>query len=366
MSGHNLTPIKRAPETYKRRAYLIGLGIVIALGLLANFFAPEESRPAQRVLWLSQSAWLGLLAILFWLRKENLRPLEIALFASVACYFTLRLSLYVLSGSSDVNQAFASLGYWFPTLYALAFLMFGAKNGARVSVGFYLLSAAIGAIGVTRQLMSGTSIDEFTALVQMYTSGGVMILLFVTFTKLTEIHTGLASAMEFLANTDALTRLANRRRLEQLLTEAKERADRYPSTFSVVMVDLDHFKEVNDRLGHDTGDLCLKEVARLLRSGIRSVDQAGRWGGEEFVLLMPDTNLSEALQSAWRLNYTFASHIFERVGLLTASFGVAEYRRGEDIESLIRRADRALYEAKAVGRNTVRPKPPTPQTPVAT
>lgn len=121
------------------------------------------------------------------------------------------------------------------------------------------------------------------------------------------------------------------------------------------MLDLDHFKEINDRFGHDAGDATLRGVAALLSLHARSADILGRWGGEEFVLVLPELPLSDAAEVAERLREIVARHPFEGVGGATASFGVAEYVPGESVSQLVTRVDTALYKAKASGRNCVIP-----------
>jgi diguanylate cyclase (GGDEF)-like protein len=126
-------------------------------------------------------------------------------------------------------------------------------------------------------------------------------------------------------------------------------------SFCVALVDIDFFKNINDTLGHSAGDTVLREFSASAMRSLRASDQFGRWGGEEFMLLMPQTSMQEAITGAQRLRLNTEALSFP-VGedlALTISIGLAQYRVGEDIEDTLRRADVALYRAKSAGRNRV-------------
>lgn len=167
-----------------------------------------------------------------------------------------------------------------------------------------------------------------------------------------------------LAERDDLTGLYNRRYIVDALQRLKSGADRGGEPFSVCIVDLDHFKKVNDRYGHAVGDRVLVEFSRLARDSIRGMDflapniadalELGRFGGEEFILLLPETGVEGARICAERLRERQENAGTHRPGAhVTLSAGVAQYMPGESTENLLRRADHALYEAKKTGRNRV-------------
>ncbi len=165
--------------------------------------------------------------------------------------------------------------------------------------------------------------------------------------------------LEALAVTDALTGLANRRHLMEKLEQEVERARRYKTPLAVVMIDIDHFKQVNDTHGHAMGDEVLRNIGKLMKSGVRTTDMAARYGGEELTLVLPHTDLPTALQVAETLRKRFADleHTHDGISLRkTASFGVAA-REGQGeapgSEDLLKAADEALYRAKQGGRNRV-------------
>jgi diguanylate cyclase (GGDEF)-like protein len=158
------------------------------------------------------------------------------------------------------------------------------------------------------------------------------------------------------AQVDGLTGIANRRHLEEALTLELARAKRFDTSLSIVLADLDDFKAINDRHGHPTGDLVLREFAGLLGHALRDVDLAGRWGGEEFLLVLPGTDGPGAAQVAERIRASLeAASIPVADGELhvTASFGVASYAPGTAQEELFEHADEALYRAKAAGKNRI-------------
>ncbi len=155
------------------------------------------------------------------------------------------------------------------------------------------------------------------------------------------------------ASTDMLTGLFNRRHMSDLLHQEIARGKRYGTSLSVVMLDIDHFKKINDVYGHDQGDEVLKGVAKRLVEALRENDRFARWGGEEFLILLPGTQMDGALELAERCRELFCAEPFDEVGSVSASFGVALYDGAESMRELLQRADAALYRAKAAGRNRV-------------
>jgi diguanylate cyclase len=155
---------------------------------------------------------------------------------------------------------------------------------------------------------------------------------------------------------DELTGLYNRRQLQTELEQAKRQADASAVPFSICLIDIDHFKEINDNNGHLAGDTILKEFAEVARDSIRDSDVLGRYGGDEFLQILPDTDLKGAVMHAERLRVYAHFLDFQKVLAkknISLSIGVAQYRPGERIVDLISRADSALYRAKQRGRNRV-------------
>lgn len=169
--------------------------------------------------------------------------------------------------------------------------------------------------------------------------------------------------IEELSRRDALTGLTNRRWLDEVLRVEVERARRYETPLSVAMADLDHFKEINDSFGHAVGDQVLTATARVLEDAVRMTDVVGRYGGEEFLILLPNTELPQALMLAERMRAGL--HLMPvtfRSAPVTASFGAAQWVSGDSAATLVGRADAALYEAKHTGRDKVVEGQPKEQT----
>lgn len=164
--------------------------------------------------------------------------------------------------------------------------------------------------------------------------------------------------LERQAFYDRLTGVANRRYFESLLDRELRRAERYGQVFALVMFDLDHFKVVNDTHGHATGDVVLQEVTRVAGDRLRSSDVLGRWGGEEFMVLLPGNDAEAAARVAESIRAQVAGFDFPEVGQVTVSLGVAVFHAGEPRSDLLRRVDEALYRAKREGRNRVAVAPP--------
>jgi len=161
----------------------------------------------------------------------------------------------------------------------------------------------------------------------------------------------LAKSMENLANTDLLTGLTNRRSFIEMLQRRIEEADRYKQTFSIIMCDIDHFKLVNDSHGHDVGDLVLVAFAEIAQSEMRTSDTVARWGGEEFIVLLPHTNQHMGFELGERLRKILAETPIHSTIRISVSLGVSEYQEHDNGNTLIKRADDALYRAKNQGRN---------------
>jgi diguanylate cyclase (GGDEF)-like protein/PAS domain S-box-containing protein len=159
--------------------------------------------------------------------------------------------------------------------------------------------------------------------------------------------------VEKLSVTDKLTQLYNRVKLEEVFTIEIAKFGRYNSSFSMILIDIDHFKEVNDEYGHNVGDIILKEFANILKISIRVEDVVGRWGGEEFIILSSNYSTDGVMSLAEKIRKNIESYEFTTVGHKTASFGISIVNKEDTQETMIARADRSLYHAKHTGRNKI-------------
>jgi len=206
-------------------------------------------------------------------------------------------------------------------------------------------------------------IVDYTLLWKMLSALALIMLVFLYWnrklhklnSKIARAHAELAlknEELESLSITDRLTGLHNRMKLDDALKNEISRIERYNHTLSIILMDIDHFKMVNDKLGHQAGDDVLKDIASTLRDNVRDVDIVGRWGGEEFLIICPETNLDGACTIAEKLRSKMENWDLDRISA-TGSFGVAELISGDKEEDILRRADHALYKAKEKGRNRV-------------
>jgi len=174
----------------------------------------------------------------------------------------------------------------------------------------------------------------------------------VTLTDITGIYNDYKK-FDKLANYDQLTGIYNRYKLQDLFSIKSKFANRYNTPLSCIMFDIDNFKMVNDTFGHDIGDEVLKNLAKIVSNTIRETDIFARWGGEEFVILLPNTNINETIKIAEKIRIAVEEYNFHKVGQVTISLGVSEYQKGDSLEKCVKKSDIALYTAKEKGKNRV-------------
>jgi diguanylate cyclase (GGDEF)-like protein len=281
--------------------------------------------------------------------------------ASVQALLALALQLMVVAMAPQI--AFPFLANIF-TVFAFAMIWLRLREALLVWLaGVFSIGLLFYGMGDRFDIPTGTPFELTLVWLYFTLTLGRCVLLSIHSTgmrqRLFESRKSLRASLEQiqqLARYDELTRLLNRRSLLEQLQLEKSRADRTGTGFSIALFDIDHFKRVNDNHGHAAGDAVLKQFAELMRLVMRDSDVFGRYGGEEFMLILPATELAAALKGAERLRAAIAAKDWNAVVpnlALTVSAGVARYRKGEAIEQLISRADAALYQAKGAGRNQV-------------
>lgn len=183
----------------------------------------------------------------------------------------------------------------------------------------------------------------------------IFFIVFTTFSMILMITSDLETKLRLISIKDELTGAYNRRAMDEVLNKEIDRSLRYSAPFSLLMLDLDYFKEVNDNYGHQIGDYVLRELGRLLTSNLRMQDSVLRYGGEEFLILLPETSTQYATRTANKLRKIIQdSVLYTHPEIqLTASIGVASIQQNDTAKTMIERADAALYQAKASGRNKV-------------
>lgn len=345
-------------DVVKERAYLFTVTIMAVLFVVrsvsSGFGVPYWSYAYPALVMFCIAIFAGIR-----LRKLTSRQIE-ALFLAVhvGVLFGFLVAWRFVpavqaAGGTNVGRVMLWAGMAFP----LCFLAFGTRRGIYVSVfiyaAFLTLVVPPAVAGELPDSVTGNAFD-FTASLTVFFAV-LIALLAVLASRLEDAGEARAQAGLFArqATTDVLTGLANRRRLDDELARQFAASARHHLPLSVVLIDIDHFKDVNDRYGHDVGDVALTEVARRLHATSRYSDLVGRWGGEEFLIVAGDTDLEDAIALAERCRRTIADDPAAGVGHVTASFGVATAAADDDPRMLVRRVDNALYTAKRDGRNRV-------------
>ena len=188
----------------------------------------------------------------------------------------------------------------------------------------------------------------------LYMISAALMLLLVLFIVFTVYYRVSQKKIEGMITYDFLTRALSRRAFFERLDAEFERYRRYRKPFSLIMLDIDHFKKINDKYGHTTGDLILSAIAEIITKSVRKTDHLGRYGGEEFIILLPETAAKDAVTVAENLRKVISEHNFHRAGTVTVSCGVVEiHPQFMSIDEFVNEADKKLYRAKDEGRNRV-------------
>lgn len=196
--------------------------------------------------------------------------------------------------------------------------------------------------------------DTFTEFKNSFLISSILIGIIVLLTSILIHHIlRMKSLAEKNAITDKLTNVFNRMAIEPILKIETERAKRSGKPISLIIFDIDFFKKINDRYGHNAGDYVLKKISEIIKNNIRKADYIVRWGGEEFLLLLPETDIDGAKKLAEKLRAVVENFSFKDIGNVTISLGVTQMKTGENLDQAIKRADEALYMAKNKGRNRV-------------
>lgn len=305
-------------------------------------------------------AWL-ILAFFFQFSSIQLRKLETVAFALLCSQYILADLLYIVLSPFTGQALFTEFSgdLWVVTIIILlSFLFFKPKQALILSSGLIALST-LAVVFRGNNLVDG---DTSSVLKLIKQTIYFLICLYLIhtlslFRNIAKSAKTEAKEYEKLAYFDALTGVANRRKLTDVLAKEVAYAKRYQSPLSIIIFDIDHFKKVNDTYGHNFGDLVLKEVTNSVANTVRSSDSFGRWGGEEFLCILPNTAADFTFELAERLRLGIADSLIDDGPEITASFGIAQLNKLDNINSFISRADQALYSAKEQGRNRCKPNP---------
>ena len=271
-----------------------------------------------------------------------------------ACFFALSLSNI---SARIIGGGLIFAGQILSVLFALTNRQYPIHGrGKHLMIGGFIMMIGVIFIRILGEALSaeGTQSIVRTTPIQILTFLSAFVTLILTsngFVLMTKERADERSHL--LARKDRLTGVWNRIQLEEATQQEMSRLERYGHPVALIMMDLDHFKRINDQFGHATGDMILKGFCDIVHSCIRSTDVLGRWGGEEFVLVMPNSGFASAAQLAERIRSALEQHEFPGGHKITASFGFAVCQSTDTCESWLHRADMALYRAKTAGRNRV-------------
>lgn len=346
-----------------RRHLWVSIAVLgFSLLFLVSYMWRVEAANVEPFFWLSAVYWLLYGGLIYWLRtgrtlKSNDPSLSLAFLALAVTYTSF--SLYFAPENRDLGL----LLY----LVAIPYGVFQLNWQRFFLLAVYVMTAYLAVVSMvyTKYPAQWSWSQEVTLF------GGLLfsLLFYVVLGKEVMVfrqryeqkNRDLRNALqqiEELAITDELTGLYNRRYLMNMLDNQRTLVARENTTFVLIFIDLDHFKQINDQYGHAIGDQVLKELATLLKKSVREVDLVTRYGGEEFVVLLRDASINGALPRIERIRSQVNNRVFSNLQLsLTISAGVAEFRYPERIDELVSRADKLLYEAKRSGRNRVVSEP---------
>jgi diguanylate cyclase len=338
----------------KKRAALCALVLAITMDVVA--MATGSPTPALQVSYVGMIVlYLALLGVS---RRLQFGPrFEMLAVVTISTGLLLRYAVALFSSSEIVGAGdrLFSIHAGLIVMYLLAFTCFDKKQAGAVSTMIMAAGVAVLAARLAVQPALELRVEGQPHIRTVAVHGICIALLYVLSASKEQMQQSqaAASALTIVAGTDELTGLANRRALTADLAKEIARSDRQLTPLSVILIDLDRFKAVNDTHGHAMGDTVLEHTASVLLDSIRASDVAGRWGGEEFLIIAPDAPGPAASGLAERCRQALRQHHVEGLGSVTASFGVASYELGDTLESLVSRADEALYAAKANGRDRV-------------
>ena len=304
-------------------------------------------------------------------RKTKLIQIEKRTFYVVLAYFLIKMTFVLFAGTNpaaDWAELTPSVYFIFVFLATMSYLVFSTTQALQYSLGIVAISSFIGSVRLIPEVIQGRYINELLSFGRYEVFLVVIVVLLYILARSKDVTAQIMlekQHLQTLAYKDSLTSLPNRRQLMQELNKQLITASRYQRPLSIILFDLDHFKTINDTYGHGTGDIVLSTIAQLVTPHLRVTDTLGRWGGEEFMLITPETNAIHASQIAERVRQAINRHTFE-FGTITASFGVNQYHPSQSLNNLIHQADTALYQAKDNGRNQViiykTPPTQTPET----
>jgi diguanylate cyclase (GGDEF)-like protein len=339
------------PPSFKRRLYIIGSAFGVVISILYAFSTIQEGINAGFVIGMVILLELSVFFLLFVFAAQWIGVLEASFYyvmvASLLLLVGVQIHMLYLKGVLSPDKLgflINSLVLWLVIYQLGSFLALPFRHTRRLLVIIWVGMVLI----IMDSVLTLRPPEEWRYSYLISWVAGLGALLMASL----QIH-WLGQRQRHQATTDSLTGLANRHQLADLLTHYYERAMAQQGSFTIMLIDIDYFKSINDNYGHAVGDQVLKEVAAAIMQQIGGNNQVGRWGGDEFLVLLEDANLHTAQQAAERIRAALDRCIIVGDVHITVSIGVHAYRVGQSIEDTLACADQALYLVKQAGRNQV-------------
>ncbi len=283
-------------------------------------------------------------------RSRFMQVFETAALAILFIYFISDFAFIIWRDSDLPLIDFGTFILWLPVLYMIVFLIFRSRTAVRASLIYLGSIVAIGVLHLLLNISRPVNWDNLILLSQIYFSNLIYIAILYIVALLKDKYGEAelrSERMNNLAMLDELTGIYNRRKLNDLLVAFIQEYHVTGRTFSIILLDVDDLKRINDAFGHPAGDRLLKHAAQVLRENVRENDFVGRWGGDEFFIIYPDTDRLRLEVLSARLEAAFREADFGPVGRVTLSQGLATCSPQDTAESLWKRADETLYLAKS-------------------
>ena len=325
----------------KRKIYLVIFPILIFTNLTYWLFSPYVDSFLKFFL-PPYCLFMAVVWLLIYFHRF-IRPVELICLAVFSFYHLYRVHTMTVQLEDGIMNVYL---LWSTIYYIYVFMALERKKALILALGIFFVTILIGI-----PHLHDAKVND--ALTQYYISTVVYILILFYFQQIVPTYNE-SDTLRKNAYYDALTGIGNRRLIDMWLENEVNRCQNLTSdTFSIIYFDIDNFKQINDKNGHDVGDHILKEFTSVIKHHIPPSGLFGRWGGEEFIIILKNYTLMEAKQLAEELRNVIENHSFGYVKYLTSSFGVSSFQENDNPQTLIKRADQALYMAKHYGKNNV-------------
>ena len=357
----NQIKLKSLQSFYDLKSRLMKVFLTFAVLVIIGIWSLEGSKahvnPIDKIAYPLMIAIFSIGTIVLYRHPKSLKYIESITFYTFAIYCLANFQAMILGMPFFVIDLYSVSTFlqWLPMIYVSAFIMLETRNAIIASVLFYLsLVCSTILYEVMRYVPDFVLNNLYPAIKNICFAQPIYILMVLGIAvlkeQIIEVNTE-ATDMTIAATTDYLTGISNRRFAAQSLDNFLNLAKIDNLTLTIFVVDIDHFKKINDSYGHDIGDRVLVNIANFLLHNLRDSDLLGRWGGEEFIVILQKTDLQTACNLAERLYKQNSQLIHEQVGQVTFSIGIATSKADDTTDSLFKRADAALYKAKQTGRN---------------